>query len=458
MTVGFVRDCHRAIFPRSERPYILEYSPRSGAARAQGVVRFAMRSYCRCCLRRSMLVFKMMNTPLSVFLVVQFLAAPAYAAELPLQALALARVGGDHGVFVRAEGGRILAKLNSTRPYHPASVTKVATTLAFLSKLPLDYRFRTTFRTTGPVVSDTLEGNLLVHAEGDPYFLLENAFLVLLRLREMGIRQINGGIRVSGPFFLNWTPDPEGRRLKRAWMGRLGSESWATVTQLLFPGKRLPLENFSLRFGNGSTRKGPSARALVIHASPPLLRHLKDFNSHSNDIFHEFSYRIGGPETVQEILHAHVRGVPRASIVIENAAGDGRMNQLSPRAVVAMFDALGRLLAKRGLSFSDVLPVAGVDPGSLRGRLAVPRYRGMVAAKSGTVRGLRISVLAGLAQTRKYGRTLFAIMIRGVPLGVARERQNAFLRGLLDAGGPRALRSRPASPPAFMEALLESRG
>ena len=197
-------------------------------------------------------------------------------------------------------------------------------------------------------------------------------------------------------------------------------------------------------------------RTLVVHASPPLLRHLKDFNSHSNDIFHEFSYRIGGPETVQRILRESVRGVPRASMVIDNAAGDGRNNQLSPRATVAMLEALGRTLEARGLSFPDVLPVAGVDPGTLEDRLAEPRYRGAVAGKSGTVRVLRISTLAGVAYTWKYGRTLFAIMTRGVPLWIARERQNAFLRGLLDAGGARPLRARKPAPPAFLEARLEA--
>ena len=120
-----------------------------------------------------------------------------------------------------------------------------------------------------------------------------------------------------------------------------------------------------------------------------------------------------------------------------------------------MFKALERTLKTRGLSFSDVLPVAGVDAGTLEDRLAEPRHRGAVVGKSGTVRVLRISTLAGVAYTRKFGRTFFAVMTRGVPLWTARERQNAFLRGLLDLGGARPLRTRGASPPAFMEARLE---
>ena len=394
-----------------------------------------------------------------VFLTVHFLTAPALAAELPLQTLARKEVGADHGVFVRAENGTVLATLNSTRPYHPASVTKVATTLAFLSRLRPDRRFRTRFLAAGPVADGALEGDLVVRAEGDPYFLYANAFRVLLALRDQGIRRVDGTIRVEGPFYFDWTPDPAGRRLRRVWTGRLGAGSWPVVTRALFPGAVMPLKEYTLRFGRGTARRprepGPG-RTLVVHASPPLLRHLKDFNSHSNDNFHEFSYQIGGPEAVQRILRAKVSGVPRSSIVIDNAAGDGRNNQLSPRAAVAMFEALERTLEARGLSFSDVLPVAGADPGTLEDRLTEPRYRGAVAAKSGTVRVLRIATLAGVAYTRRFGRTFFAIMTRGVPLWTARERQNAFLRGLLDAGGARPLPARPAALPAFREARLEA--
>ncbi len=389
-------------------------------------------------------------------LAVHLLTALASAAELPLQALARARVGNDHGVFVQAENGAVLAALNSTRPYHPASVTKVATTLAFLSRMRPDRRFRTKMLAAGPIADGTLHGDLVVQAEGDPYFLFENAFLVLLRLRTKGVRRVNGAIRVEGPFFFDWTPDLEGRRLKRAWTGRLGTERWPVVTGALFPGKLMPLKDFTLGFGRGVARESRLPRVLAVHASPPLLRHLKDFNSHSNDNFHEFSYRIGGPETVQRILRESVTGVPRSSMVIDNAAGDGRTNQLSPRAAVAMLEALERTLKRRGLSFSDVLPVAGVDAGTFENRLAGPRYRGAVVGKSGTVRVLRISTLAGVAYTRKFGRTFFAVMIRGVPLWTARERQNAFLRGLLDAGGARPLRPGGAPPPAFMEARLET--
>ena len=205
-----------------------------------------------------------MHTTLGLaLLAVYLLTAPASAAEPPLQSLARKLVGDDHGVFVQAENGAVLAALNSTRPYHPASVTKVATTLAFLSRMGPDRRFRTKMLAAGPITDGTLHGDLVVQAEGDPYFLFENAFLVLLRLRAKGVRRVNGAIRVEGPFFFDWTPDLEGRRLKRAWTGRLGTERWPVVTGALFPGKSMPLKDFTLGFGRGVARESRPPRVLV---------------------------------------------------------------------------------------------------------------------------------------------------------------------------------------------------
>ena len=57
----------------------------------------------------------------------------ASAAEL--QQLATTYLGVDQGVFVQAEDGTILLAQQEARPVHPASVTKVATTLALLEIL-----------------------------------------------------------------------------------------------------------------------------------------------------------------------------------------------------------------------------------------------------------------------------------------------------------------------------------
>src|SRR5688572_28640906 len=94
-----------------------------------------------------------------------------------LQQLAAIHFGTDQGVFVQAEDGTILVAQQETRPVHPASVTKVATTLALLERLGSEHRFETQFVAGGPVIDGSLGGDLIVRASGDPFFVFENAFM-----------------------------------------------------------------------------------------------------------------------------------------------------------------------------------------------------------------------------------------------------------------------------------------
>ena len=57
------------------------------------------------------------------------LAAVALAAP-PYEALSQRLVGADQGVYVRAHDGTVLAAVEADRAVHPASVSKIPTTLA----------------------------------------------------------------------------------------------------------------------------------------------------------------------------------------------------------------------------------------------------------------------------------------------------------------------------------------
>src|SRR6185437_3793371 len=105
--------------------------------------------------------------------------------------------------------------------------------------------------------------------------------------------------------------------------------------------------------------------------------------------------------------------------------------RLSPRAAVQLLRALEHELAATGRTLSDVLPVAGVDFGTLEARLDEAGAAGRVVGKTGTYGSYGASALIGAIRTRDRGTVYFAILDHGVPVPEARRRQDRFVRALL---------------------------
>ena len=117
-------------------------------------------------------------------------AAAAGAGGQPdLAAFARSILGSGQGVYVEAADGTVLLAQAADTPVHPASVSKVPTTLALLRRFGPEHRFDTTFAVDGPIRDGTLAGDLIVEGGGDPYFVDENALLVIERLRALGSRR-----------------------------------------------------------------------------------------------------------------------------------------------------------------------------------------------------------------------------------------------------------------------------
>src|SRR5262249_57036345 len=87
--------------------------------------------------------------------------------EPPLQAAARA-LGEDQGVFAEAENGTVLAAQAADRPVHPASVTKVASSLALLEQLGPAHRFQTSIVAGGPPQDGRGGGNPVGEGGGGP--------------------------------------------------------------------------------------------------------------------------------------------------------------------------------------------------------------------------------------------------------------------------------------------------
>jgi D-alanyl-D-alanine carboxypeptidase/D-alanyl-D-alanine-endopeptidase (penicillin-binding protein 4) len=367
-----------------------------------------------------------------------------------LQLLAATSYGADQGVFVQAEDGTILVAQQESRPVHPASVTKVATSMALLEQLGHDHRFETQFLAGGPVINGSLKGDLVVRATGDPSFIFENTFFMLRELHARGLREVRGDVRVEGPLLFNWQADPAGQRLKRALQGLDGGEAWAAIGE---PPSQL--KKVALQFIAGGLQKS-SGEVLIENSSPPLIAIVKALNGYSNNVFHLLSDRIGGPQEVEALVRKHLPPALHSEITITNAAGAGELNRLSPRAAVAILWELRKQLLSHGKDLPSVLPVNGFDAGTLKNRLSADPYRGCIVGKTGTFGSVGASALVGVLRTAKYGHVAFAMLNSWLPVAEARRRQDVFLRALIDATDAKPWDYVSNEKPIFTEAIVKT--
>lgn len=377
-------------------------------------------------------------------------AAPAVRAA-DLAAAARDLVGAGQGVRVEAEDGSVLVSQAAERAVHPASVSKVPTTLALLRKLGPGHRFETRFAGAGPLREGVLTGDLVVEADGDPFFVDENVLLVLLALREAGLARVSGGVALRGPLLFDWTDVGTGARLRRALAGEVPPAAWQAVRER--EGARAARPP-GLAFG-GPAAGGPAPHALVTHRSQPLVPLVKALNGFSNNSFGWFAGAAGGIGEVQSIARASVPQEMRGEIVLGDGAGEHPRNRMSPRAAVALLRALGAELAPSEHTLADVLPVAGIDEGTLRHRLEGPGERGHVVGKTGTYGDYGACALAGAIRTREHGVVYFAVLNHGVPIEPARRRQDAFVRALLAAFETEPWPYARDDAPAFTRAEVE---
>lgn len=374
----------------------------------------------------------------------------AAAAEPPLQALAPATVGPGQGVYALAGDGTVLVAQAAERAVHPASVTKLATSLALLERLGPAHRFETRIRGTGPLRDGRLEGDLVVEGGGDPFLVDESAVLLARRLRARGLAVVVGRLVARGPLLFDWQPDGDGRRLAAVLAGQAGSEARATVARL---GLDDHGESEAALVFLGRAPAADAAAAFGVLRSPPLLHIVKALNCYSNNVFHYAADAVGGVAVVQEIARAHVPPEMRAEVVIDNGAGAGTANRLSPRATVALLGALMDELARSGHDLTAAIPVSGIDPGTLESRLL--EERGVVVGKTGTFGSVGASALAGALRTRRFGVVRFAVLNHDVPVLEARARQDAFVRALIAATGAEPWPYAEAMRPPYQEISVE---
>jgi D-alanyl-D-alanine carboxypeptidase len=384
------------------------------------------------------------------------------------------------GFIVTTLKGEVLGEHNADRLYNPASVTKIATSLTAISRLGPDFKFRTSMYTDGTFDPSTgvLHGSLYVIGSGDPAFFTENAMMIADKMNRSGIREVDGNLYVLGQFFFNFSASREASA--KAFRATLTPETWNSQTRDAYSrflsiraaedrvsevgrpqGSTIPpLPGAPSLKIIGQTITDPGVNTakltpLAVHTSLPLLRVLKGLNDFSNNwMATVIGNLVGGPDAVERFLITEV-GFKQDEVRFATSSGLGA-NAISPRGTITMLRKLIAYLETKGLGVEELLPIAGVDGGTLEKRFN-DAYRGSVVGKTGTLNS--VSALAGVAYTRQRGPLLFVIYNHGGSAHRFRAVQDETIKKIITLyGGPAPVRYSSGNPPNISRRASERVG
>jgi serine-type D-Ala-D-Ala carboxypeptidase/endopeptidase (penicillin-binding protein 4) len=310
----------------------------------------------------------------------------------------------------------------------PASLTKIATTLAMLKALDPHHVFKTKLYATSPIRNGVLNGDLILQAEGDPLLVTPEAIALGNQLNQLGLRRVTGNLVLQGAIAINFSKDlpTAGAELKHIW-NAAGWTANIQQTHAAMP-KGTPKPALTLEgevIAGEPIMRSTTGTLLVSYPSLPLKDLLKYMNVYSNNSIAEWLPKlIGGTEGLRSTVLQTGRVVPK-EIALTNGSGLGQDNKLSPRAVVGLLQAIQIELQPHHLSLADVFPIAGRDRGTVEQR-KMPKS---AVIKTGTL--WNTSGLAGTISTQRYGPVWFAIMNQGEDYTDGfRNEQDALLKKL----------------------------
>jgi D-alanyl-D-alanine carboxypeptidase/D-alanyl-D-alanine-endopeptidase (penicillin-binding protein 4) len=368
------------------------------------------------------------------------------------------------GVLVETANGHLITSQAADETYNPASAVKLATALAALRTFGAAHRFSTAVWTTGEFDSatGTITGDLVVSGR-DPSFGDAHAVTIARELNKMGIRTVTGDLIVAPGFTLNYSASAlrSGERFydtldvarrpasaTRAWQeNRRAAGDSSTNNTAAFA--NAPSVAVMGAVYSGSVPAG--ARVLVTHKSSTLADILKILLCYSNNFMADrLGDQMGGAPGLERFLVNRV-GIAPADVRLASTSGLG-VNRFSPRTMMKIYRALVLQLDKENLRPSDIMPVAGIDPGTLQKRFTSAFARGSVIGKTGTL--VRTdggaSALVGQARTAS-GETLYFVIFqqRGNVRRFRNEQDRLVAQWQTDRGGARAF--------AYTPRLMESR-
>lgn len=362
-------------------------------------------------------------------------------------------VYGVQGVLIETLDGRVVSAQAVDEAFNPASSIKLATALVALRNFGPNHRFTTGFWTDGSFdrANGQILGNLYVTGR-DPSFHHEHAVMIARQLNNLGIRTVTGNLIVAPGFTMNfnWSARGSGESLYDTLSADLrpseATRSWNYERTTL--GDLSSLQTVPSLVVMGEVSVGPvapGARLLLTHKSSRLTDVLKVLLCYSNNFMAErIGDSLGGKETVMRQLISTL-GIPPNEIQFASLSGLG-INRVTPRAMMKILRGLRNELQKNKLSPSDIMPVAGIDPGTLEDRFTGPAWEGSVIAKTGTL--IRTdggaSSLVGQMRTKGGDTLLFVIMNqRGNVLRFRSNQDYLVMQVQNSRGGPKAFNYKP---------------
>lgn len=362
-------------------------------------------------------------------------------------------VSGMRGVLVETLDGQVLRSESADQAFNPASGVKLATALSALRTFGADHRFTTGVWTNGTIdqATGTLTGDLIISGR-DPSFHYEHAVMLARELNRHGIRTVTGDLVIAPRFTMNfdWSAQHSGEMLYDtldvARRPTAATRAWHNERVALGDSAGLQSVPSVAVMGAVYVDSVPSnAKMVLVHRSSKLVDVLKVLLCYSNNFMAErIGDTMGGADGVRRFIIREV-GVNPSEVQLASTSGLG-VNRVTPRAMLKIFRALREELAKNKLSPSDIMPVAGVDPGTLQKRYTSGMSRGSVIAKTGTL--IRTdggaSALVGQMHTRTGETLLFVIFNQRGNVLRFRENQDSLVWQMQSLrGGPSPFNYRP---------------
>lgn len=368
------------------------------------------------------------------------------ALTLPLEATVEKPVVLKQGAVVETLQGQVVFEQGVDQGFNPASAIKLATALVALRSFGPEHRFATAVWTNGTfnAATGTITGDLIISGR-DPSFHYDHAVLLARELNRQGIRTVTGDLIVAPRFSMSFSSSSlrSGERLydtlDATRRPAAAMRAWYDNRVSLGDTMALQIPPSVAVLGAVYVDSVPAnARLLLTHRSSPLVDILKVLLCYSNNFMAErLGESLGGAQGVRRFLINEV-GLPESEVRLASTSGLG-INRLTPRGMLKVYRALLNELERHHLTASNIMPVAGIDPGTLQKRYESVPGRGSIIGKTGTLFRTDGGASALVGQLRTgHGETLLFVIFnqRGSVLRF-RDAQDRLLADLQNArGGP----------------------